>query len=114
MHELSIAQNIIEIVKDYVPEKDYKDVKSIMLKIGEMSGIVADSLEFCFEAIKIDTPLSNSKLVIEKIPFMLFCNKCKSETSNTFGVRICDKCGETDTYVVSGTDMKITEIELDS
>lgn len=114
MHELSIAQNIIEIVKENVPEKDFSDVKNILLEIGEMSGIETDSLKFCFDAIKNETPFGNAEMKIKKIPFVLFCNNCKSETTNIYGIKLCEKCGSSDTIIVSGKEMKIIEVELNS
>jgi len=114
MHELSIAQNIIEIVKENVNEEDYGNVKSIILEIGELSGIVADSLQFCFDAIKSETPFQNAEMKINNIPFKLFCNICKSVTTNTIGTCLCTKCGGTDTNIVSGTEMRITEVEINS
>jgi hydrogenase nickel incorporation protein HypA/HybF len=114
MHELSVAQNIIDIVKDNVPVNNYTNVKKVLLEVGEFSGIVADSLLFCFDAIKLETPFKNAEMEIRNIPFKLFCNSCKSETTNTFGIRLCDKCKGYDTNIISGTDMKIIEVELDS
>ncbi|MCX6165012.1 MAG: hydrogenase maturation nickel metallochaperone HypA [Ignavibacteriae bacterium] len=114
MHELSVAQNIIEIVKENVPEKDLGDVKTIFLEVGEFSGIVSDSLQYCFDVIKTDTPLGNSKMEIKKIPFLLYCNKCKSKTTNNMGIRFCECCGSCNTKIMSGMDMQITKVELNS
>jgi hydrogenase nickel incorporation protein HypA/HybF len=113
MHELSVAQNIIEIVKENIPEEDLENVKTIFLEVGEFSGIVSDSLKYCFDVIKSDTPLENSKMEIKKIPFILFCNECKSETTNNMGIRLCEKCGEYNTKILSGTDMQIIKVEID-
>ena len=112
MHELSVAESIVDIVKDYVPVNDLPNVRIIKVQVGEMSGVVSDSLEFCYEAIKTDTVLKNSVLVIEKIPFLVYCNDCKTETTNIYGMRSCSNCGSFQTDVVSGTDMKVSEIEL--
>lgn len=112
MHELSIAQNIVEIAIDSVPDKDRNKIERIMLEIGDMSGIVSDSLQFCFDVIKKDTPLKNTEMIIKKIPFLIFCNSCKAETTNEFGIRSCGICNEFNTRVISGTEMKITGLEL--
>jgi Zn finger protein HypA/HybF involved in hydrogenase expression len=44
MHELSIAQDILDIVFTNVPPDDYEDVTKIKVKIGEISGVIPDSL----------------------------------------------------------------------
>lgn len=114
MHELSVAQNIIEIVKENVPGKELGNVKTIFLEVGEFSGIVSDSLQYCFDVIKTDTPLEGSKMEIKKIPFLLYCNECKTKTTNNMGIRFCEKCGTCNTKIMSGMDMQITKVELNS
>jgi len=101
-----------ELRSSIVQEEKLPDVCSVKIELGDVSGIVADSLLFCFEIIKPGNSLRNAELRIKKIPFVLFCNKCKIETTNTFGIRMCDACKEFDTKIVSGTEMIITEIEL--
>lgn len=112
MHELSLAQNIVDIVHRYVPSGDASSVRSIKLRIGELSGVVADSLEFCFSAITSETSLSGTKLEIERIPFTLHCNDCKSPFTSEFGVVLCPVCGSENTEIVGGTEMQVVEIEL--
>ncbi|HTP13579.1 MAG TPA: hydrogenase maturation nickel metallochaperone HypA, partial [Bacteroidota bacterium] len=68
MHELSIAQNIVDMVHQYAPTGNGETVKSVRLRVGEYSGVVADSLEFCFSAIVADTPLRGTTLEIERVP----------------------------------------------
>jgi hydrogenase nickel incorporation protein HypA/HybF len=112
MHELSIAQNIVEIIRQSVTDENLGNVRGIRLKIGEVSGVVADTLEFSYTAITSATELSSSKLLIEKIPFKLKCKICGDESYNEFGLRICESCGSSDTEVLSGTELQIIEVEL--
>ncbi len=112
MHELSLAQSIIDIVQQYVPDGQGKSVKSVKLKVGELSGVVTDSLDFCFSAITSDTPLSTASLEIERVPFTLQCKNCNSPFTGEFGVVLCPHCGSEKTEVVAGTEMQIVEIEL--
>jgi hydrogenase nickel incorporation protein HypA/HybF len=55
MHELSIAQSIVEIVHQYVPVGNCRSVKTVRVLVGEHAGVVPDSLSFCFEAITAET-----------------------------------------------------------
>lgn len=113
MHELSIAQSILDIVMSNVPNDQLKDVRTISLKIGASSGIVADSLEFGFAAITAETPLSSACLRIEKVPFVIRCHSCGLEQENEAGFAVCASCGGIDTTIISGTEMQFSEIELD-
>jgi hydrogenase nickel incorporation protein HypA/HybF len=111
MHELSIAQSILDIIREHVP--DERSVTSIRLRIGEMSGVVPDSLEFCFTAITQETPLAGARLEIDHIPFVLFCNSCRKELRSEPGIALCAACGSYDTRTVSGTELQVVEIELE-
>jgi hydrogenase nickel incorporation protein HypA/HybF len=112
MHELSIAQSILDIVHQYVPTDRSNTVKSVKLRVGELSGVVADSLEFCFSAIVADTPLRGTTLDIERIPFTLHCKQCENTFTSEYGIVICPKCGSDSTEVIAGTEMQVVEIEL--
>ena len=112
MHELSIAQNIVEIVRQSVPADEITNITAIKLKIGEMAGVVADSLEFGFQAITSETELEKAKLQIEKVPFVFKCNECGKESSNEFGMTICPHCNSTDTKILSGMEIQVIEVEL--
>jgi hydrogenase nickel incorporation protein HypA/HybF len=113
MHELSIAQGIVDIVKQHVPEPDLPNVRTVRLKIGSVAGIVQDSLEFSFGVITADTPLAHTALTIETIPFTVKCNRCGKESLNEQGLILCSYCGSSDTRTIAGTEMQIEAIELE-
>ena len=114
VHELSIAQNIFEIVQQSVPQEELRDVRVVRLKIGALSGVVPDSLDFCFSAITAETPLATVKLAIEQIPFTVRCNGCGKTFSNEIGFVVCPECKGIETIVISGRELQVTEIELEN
>jgi len=113
MHELSIAQSIVEIVQANLPVADAMSVKSVKIRIGQLSGVVPDSLEFCFTAITQETPLQGAALDIERVPFVLKCRSCGISFESEAGIVLCPTCGGSDTEVLSGTELQVVEIELD-
>ncbi|MCX6139177.1 MAG: hydrogenase maturation nickel metallochaperone HypA [Ignavibacteriales bacterium] len=113
MHELSIAQSILDIIVSNVPEDQLHYVRTVSLKVGKSSGIVPESLEFCFMAITAETNLCQARLNIEKIPFVIHCHTCGLEQENEVGSALCASCGSVDTTILSGTEMQFSEIELD-
>lgn len=88
-------------------------MRTVRLKVGTFSGVVADSLEFCFAAIVSETPLSRATLSIEHIQFRVRCEECNQEFTNDIGYVVCPACGGVDTEVLSGRELQVTEIELD-
>jgi hydrogenase nickel incorporation protein HypA/HybF len=113
VHELSIAQSILDIVRQHVPTSDLSQVRTVRVIVGEGAGVVADSLSFSFEAIVAETPMASARMEIEHIPFRLQCASCRVVSSNDAGLRICPECGSASTTILSGTELQVKEIELD-
>jgi hydrogenase nickel incorporation protein HypA/HybF len=112
MHELSVAQEILEIVKQYLPNPLPGSVKSIKLNVGRLSNILPDSLSFCYEALTEKTPLEDSKLVINELPLLISCPNCKAESEIELPVFACPSCGHNQIKIISGTELNVDEIEL--
>ena len=66
MHELGLAESILDLVREYVPEADAPRVERVTVRIGDNAGVVAESLEFCFQAGVAGTPYANARLAIER------------------------------------------------
>jgi len=113
MHELSIAQNIIEIVRARIPEEELETILSVNVRVGTMSGVVPHSLQFCFDAIIAGTPLKNACIKIEPVPFVIRCRECAKESIAEFETAICPCCGSSETNILTGNELDVVEIVLD-
>jgi hydrogenase nickel incorporation protein HypA/HybF len=113
MHELSVAQNIVDIIEQHVPVPDLPKVRTVHLRIGTAAGIVVDSLEFSFGVITNETALNHAALAVESVPFLIRCNTCGKESANEQGITLCSHCGSSDTTIIAGTELHIGSIELD-
>ncbi|MCU0452244.1 MAG: hydrogenase maturation nickel metallochaperone HypA [Bacteroidetes bacterium] len=112
MHELSIARAIATIVCDLVPPSDRPHIRNVTVDVGHVSGIVPDSLSFCFEALSAELSLPPHALVIRRVPFRCYCRPCATEFSNDSGIVLCPSCGSADTEVRSGRDLRVATIEI--
>ncbi|GAB4298619.1 MAG: hydrogenase maturation nickel metallochaperone HypA [Ignavibacteriaceae bacterium] len=112
MHELSIAQEILRIVNEYLPEPTPNSVKSVKVRVGRLSNILTDSLTFCYEALTDQTPLEGSKLEIIELPVKISCANCGSESEIEPPVFACPACGNNQIKIVTGTELRVDEIEL--
>jgi hydrogenase nickel incorporation protein HypA/HybF len=113
MHELSIAQGIVDIVGQYVPPSEQHRVRTIYLRVGSMAGVVTDSLEFCFSAVVHRTPLAEASMQIEYVPFTVSCHSCNFTSEQEPGIVLCPRCGSADTEIRSGTELQVVSIEVD-
>jgi len=113
MHEMGIAEQIVEIALKSIPG-DIADpkVERMNLRIGQFASVVEDSLRFCFGIIVKDTPLSETELVIETVPVLVHCNKCGFEWEVDNPIFKCPECRGTDLEMLSGREIDIDSIEL--
>ena len=92
MHELSIAQNIIEIINSSISEDQNGKVKTVYLKIGKLGNVVPDSLIFGYNILTKGTELEESSLEIENIPLTIECENCNSNSTLEYLIFICPEC----------------------
>lgn len=112
MHELALAQNILDIVHGNVPPADLPRVAHIALVVGEQSGVVPASLSFCLEALCDRTPLQHSRVTIAIEPYVLRCTSCGIVSRQPAGWASCAACGGRETSVMSGVDVRVQSIHL--
>jgi hydrogenase nickel incorporation protein HypA/HybF len=115
MHELAIAQSLFEAVQTQAHEHKASRVNSVRLRIGEASGVESDSLTFCFEMlISLDPILENAKLVIDRVPHCAWCATCAQEFRVLHGAPECPTCARWSGNTLSGTELQLLEMEIES
>lgn len=112
MHEMGLAASVLDIVRQYVPEAEAPLVRRVSLRVGELAGVQAESLRFCFEAIVAGTPYQTARLAIEYIAAVRACRRCGTEFPGTEPLALCPECGGADAPLVGGADLAVTEVEL--
>ena len=110
MHELSIATGIIEIATQEAAEKKLVKIEEIGVKIGALTGVNPDALQFAFDASIIDTPLDGAKLKIEFVEIAGVCRSCKRDIRVIDYGFICEHCGSTDLEITRGEELDIVYI----
>ncbi len=111
MHELSIAENIVEIVLEELSKNTLdQKVEKVIFKAGKLSNIVPDSLKFYYDLLKEEKPLLlDSVLEIIEIPLTGTCTKCQKEFELEDILSLCKSCGEA-IQINTGNEMTIDSI----
>lgn len=110
MHEMSIVQGIIDLCLEHT---DGRRVTSIDVEIGELSSVVPEAVDFCFEACSRDTTLDGAKLNIIRIEGKAVCQECGTmfQLAELYGA--CTKCQSCRITVISGEELRVREIEVE-
>jgi len=112
VHELSIARGVVDLVETHVPPARVPDVRRIRLRLGELSGVAADPLQSCFEALVAGTPLGAARLEIERRSLRIACRDCGSVATPIPPSFRCARCGGADVDTLSGDELDVTEVVL--
>ncbi len=112
MHELGTIVYVIETVEKLAGEHRLSAVGSITLEVGEVSGIVPDQLrDFWLYARKRSELLKETELILETLPAVTFCQACHKTYPTLKYAKICPHCGSDNTFLVTGSEFNIKQIE---
>ena len=112
MHELGVVFHTLDTVKRIAEENNVKRVASITVEIGEVSTVIPDLFEDCWNwAVKKETVLKDAGVKIERIPALTYCEDCKKEYGTLEYGKECPYCGSGRTYLLQGNEIIIKEIE---
>ena len=112
MHELKLAQNILEIIHETVPMHKLCSVDSVELNIGLLSNVMNDSLLSCFETITENTSLSSVKLIINSMPVKIKCMGCGKITEENDFIFSCPFCSGNNIEVIGGDELLVSGIKM--
>jgi len=114
MHEMGIADSILEAVRTEMVRCPESRATRVGVRIGELAAIDAESLRFCFDALKRDTDLAGLELEIEVCPRRHRCKLCRTE----FTVRDydfeCPQCHGLASECLSGDQLDLAYVEVET
>lgn len=128
MHELGIAQRIIEIIEAEAFKNRLSRVRSARLRIGRMAAFRKEPLEFCLASYKKDAALEGMAFDVEEVPVGLACSACGRRSTDSrfddeeFAHEVahapslylpspCPACGAEEVEVISGRELELVSID---
>lgn len=112
MHELSIAENMLEIIESYRAERGFARCSSLAVRIGLLSAVDEEALRFAFEALAEGGPHEGAVLEVEKTYPQAKCTcGCSFEVTDLFYT--CPECGSITAELSGGDDLNIVRLEVD-
>jgi hydrogenase nickel incorporation protein HypA/HybF len=112
VHELSVCQALIGQVETVARERGATAVKSVLVRLGPLSGVEAMLLQQAYPLASAGTVAEASRLLIEPAPIRVRCATCGAETEAEPNRLICATCGDYHTRLVSGDEMLLMSVEL--
>ncbi len=110
MHELSIAQSIVELAEEVAEKEKADSVQSIDIEVGALSGVVLDALNFAMEITVKNTRLRNAKINYLKINGKAECKECFCQFETNDLLAFCPKCKQANYRIVDGKQLRIKSL----
>ena len=76
MHEMSLAEGVLQLVEETARREGAKRVKLVVLEIGRMSSVQPEALSFCFDVVTRNSVLEGAALEIVDVPGAGWCMQC--------------------------------------
>ncbi|MGA2557849.1 MAG: hydrogenase maturation nickel metallochaperone HypA [Verrucomicrobiota bacterium] len=113
MHEYSIMQSALHQALEEARRAGAVRVHEIRLRVGVLSGVVPDALQFAFEALTPGTPAEGAVLAIEEVPARFWCAPCGREFVSLNLYSECPDCGNPSNELRAGRELELNSLEVD-
>lgn len=113
MHEMSIAQSLIQIIREEMTRHNVARLKSVRLHIGQLSAVVPESLSFCFSIMTEGTALEGTELIMDIVPLLGSCRDCGRRFEIENYVFECPACKSKWVDLLAGQELQVSEMEVE-
>ena len=110
MHELSIAESIVQIAGRHA---NGRRVTKVRLKVGHLRQVVPSALAFSFELVAEGTPVEGAELEMEEVPAIGKCRECEMESRLDSFPLLCRSCGGFELEVLRGEELLVETLDLE-
>ncbi len=121
MHELSMANSMVEAILDTAKKNDAIQVTEAVLEVGELTMLNPEQLRFMIDVLSENTLLENAEIIINMIPIEIECENCNfkglSKTDENMdhlmAAATCPECNNTRVKVIQGRECNIKTIKIE-
>lgn len=112
MHELAIAQSLIEIAQAALPATNGVQIVAVRVGLGALAGVSSDELQFGFDVVAQGTPFEGARLVIEDVPLVVYCPHCQANYTLSAVEPLCCPVCETLVQIIQGKELTLQAVEV--
>ena len=120
MHELSMAQGIINAVIDTAKENNATEVNEVTIEIGRLAMINPEQLEFILGVLIENTIMEDAKITFEEIPVSMDCHDCDfhgeailDDSDHYAPIVRCPECESLNVEVLNGKDIVVKNMVIE-
>jgi len=113
MHELGIAESALQVALDRARNEGAARVRRMVIRVGALSGVDPEALQFAFTAILPGTAAEGATVQIDPVAAVAYCPGCQQDfTTDTDHFFECPKCGRLCAIIKQGRELDLVRLEL--
>ena len=112
MHEMSLAESVLQLIEDAAKREGFTQVKSVSLEIGRLAAVEPEALSFCFDAVTRGSVAEGAALEIIDVPGGGWCMQCEEQIEVDDSIAQCPKCQGFQVVVNKGTEMRVKALDV--
>jgi hydrogenase nickel incorporation protein HypA/HybF len=120
MHELSMAQGIINAILEIAESNNATEVNEVTIEIGRLAMINPEQLKFILGVLVENTLVEDAKFNFEEIPVELDCQDCKfhgdaeiDDKDHYAPMVKCPECGSLKVDILNGRDIVVKNMVIE-
>lgn len=113
MHELSITESLLKTACEYAEKNQAKRVTTLNLVIGDLSGVMDESVQFYWDMISENTVCEKALLKFDKKKAIMHCEDCSTDFEMGDELNPCPECGSMNLKIMSGREFLLDSIEIE-
>jgi hydrogenase nickel incorporation protein HypA/HybF len=112
MHEISIMQGTLDLALHTAKASDATRIDALRMRVGVMTGVVPEALQFAFEALREGTLAAEARLDVEFVPASCWCANCQMEFEVKGWLQECPTCHQTSGELRHGLELELASVEI--
>ncbi len=113
MHEMSLAESVLQIIEESAQAQNFQRVRTVVLEIGRLSSVEPDAMRFCFDSVMRDTLADGAELQIIETPGTGRCLSCGTEVEMLEKYGLCPYCDSPHLQITAGNLMRVKDLVVE-
>ena len=113
MHEMSLAESVLQIIQESAQAQNFQHVRAVTLEIGKLAAVEPDAMRFCFDAVTSGSIAEGARLEIIETPGEGHCAACGKTVAMLEQYDLCPECGSECLQIASGNKMRVKDLEVE-
>ena len=113
MHEMSLAESVLQIIEDTARVQSFRRVRTVVLEIGVLSAVEPEAMIFCFDGVTRGSIAEGARLDSVEIPGTGWCMQCGKSVTLSERYGLCPECGDARVQITGGNEMRVRDMEVE-